>query len=379
MENNDIINKFFDKRLITAPRTKESYRRGITLFFETINKKPETYLNNGNDYEEDVGKFYLSLEKRSPLTIRTYINAVKQFMTAMDKTTRQLEVWNTISSRLRGADRVSEEMALDQQDLRNILQYSNICSKAICMMMASSGCRIGEIVQLLPEDIHEGEKPARIVFRAEITKKKRMRTSFITPEAVSAYKAWGRVRDEWLLNAVNRAVCSIEKNPKMKKLNKNPDDKRVFPMTTVNVRVMWDTMVRKAGYDERDTKTQRLKVHPHSLRKFFRSYLGNVDLAEHLLGHRGYLSTYRAYNEKGLAKAYEKYMGNVSIFELQPDLTDVNEQLKGKDEEIFSLKKEMKVLMERQERLEMLGNRFTKILGEEDVQKFLIQKMKKLA
>ena len=344
-DNMDIIDKFFEKKLITTPKTKESYRRGITLFFETIDKKPNTYFNNENDYEGDVGKFYLSLGKCSPLTIRTYINAIKQFITALDKTTRQLEVWDTISSRLRGADRVSEEIALDQQDLLNILQYSDICSKAIFMMMASSGCRIGEIVQLLPEDIHEDEKPARIVFRAEITKKKKMRTSFITPEAVSAYKAWKRVRDEWLQNAVNRATRSIEKNPEMKQLNKNPNDKRVFPMTTVNVRVMWDTMARKAGYDERDAKTNRLKVHPHSLRKFFRSYLGNVDLAEHLIGHRGYLSTYRAYNEKKLAKEYEKYMNNVSIFERSTDLTGVHEELevlkkakREQDQEIFELR-----------------------------------------
>lgn len=327
------IDEFFEKKLITNNNTKRTYRRGIELYFQTINKEPDSYFNNNTNYEQDISKFYMSIEKIPPMSRKNRINAVRQFLSIFDRETKNLEIWDTISYRLRGCQAITEEKSLDQGDLQKIFQYGDIGARAMFLMMATSGCRIGEVVNLLPEDIRTNEIPTRVVFRADITKNKRMRTSFISDEATKSYLAWMNIRDNYLRNAVKKST----------KYDKNPDDKRVFPMTDVNARLIWEKMVSRAGkpYNERDVKTGRLKSHPHSLRKFFRSYFGNADLAEHLMGHSGYLSTYRDYNEKQLGKKYLKYMENVTIFEIPADLTNVTKEINELKKDKMMMKQEI--------------------------------------
>jgi len=331
----DLIDKFLEKRLITNPNTQRNYRRGIELFFQTMKKDINTYFNNSSDYEEDVGKYYLTIEKAPPMTIKNRINAIRLFINTNDKAARDLDIWDTMKVKLKGAEGVSKEKSLDKEDIKKILQYGDLNAKAMYLIMASSGCRIESIVGLLPSDIHDDEKPTRIHFRREIVKgKKHSITSFITEEATETYHAWMKVRDNYLKTAVKRTSKRYGR--------KTAKDDRVFPMTDVNARIIWRNMVTKAGYDKRDPKTNRLTAHTHSLRKFFRSYLHNRDLAEHLMGHRGYLSQYRQYDDNQLAKEYNKVVHNLTIFE--KDVTDerienLDEQLKDKDKEIEKLQK----------------------------------------
>lgn len=331
----DLIEKFFEKKLITNKNTQHSYEQGINYYFKTIKKNPETYFHNGHDIEQDITTYYLSLKKKNyaPWTQRVKLNAIKQFLTTFDKEIKQYEIWETISLRLRGADGIIEETPLDKTDIKKILQYGDIGSKAMFLIMASTGCRIEAIVGIEPEDIRINEEPVRIVFRPEIVKgKKKTITSFLTPEAVEAYKAWLKIRDKYLESAVKRTTFKHGK--------KTTNDNRVFPMCDVNARLIWKNIATKAGYGEKDKKTGRLKAHPGSLRKFFRSYLGNADLAEHLMGHSGYLSTYRKYDYVQLGKEYLKYVDNLSIFE-SPDISEIHEQMKEKESRIKQLEEQI--------------------------------------
>ena len=80
-------------------------------------------------------------------------------------------------------------------------------------------------------------------------------------------------------------------------------------------------MVERTGapYNERDARTRRYMYHIHSLRKFFRTQLslgtGNPDIAETLMGHKGYLTdSYRSISEKELAKQYLKGMNHLLVY-----------------------------------------------------------------
>jgi len=329
----DKINEFYKKKLFTSKNTKRNYRRGIELFFEIINKDIDEYFKNNPKYESDIIKYWESLEKNNTqMTRKNRINAIKQFLQFMDKKTRDLEIWETISYRLRNIQSETDDMALDRHDIKKILQYGDVCTRSMFLTMASCGCRIGEIVQLELDDIYFDEKPTRIHFRAEITKTKRKRDSYISNEATESIKAWYKVRDKYLESAIGKTTFSYGKKRK---------DNRIFPMTDVNARTKWHTVINRAGYNQRDKTTNRYRCHPHCLRKFFRSYLNNVDLAEHLMGHQGYLSSYRQYDKKQLGKEYLKYMQNVTILETSPDLTDVHKELKEKDQQINEMQQEM--------------------------------------
>jgi len=51
--------------------------------------------------------------------------------------------------------------------------------------------------------------------------------------------------------------------------------------------------LEKSKFGEKDKTTNRHKLHPHVLRKFFRTRMGTVikvDIVEALMGHEGYLT-----------------------------------------------------------------------------------------
>ncbi|GAH69086.1 unnamed protein product, partial [marine sediment metagenome] len=87
-----------------------------------------------------------------------------------------------------------------------------------------------------------------------------------------------------------------------------------------------------------DGRTNRVTLHPHCLRKFFRSYLGDADLSEHLMGHaHGLVKLYRNMKIEDLSEKYNNLMHNVTFFEVSPDLSGINEQMKEKETRINEL------------------------------------------
>lgn len=96
---------------------------------------------------------------------------------------------------------------------------------------------------------------------------------------------------------------------------------------------------------------------PYCLRSFFRSYLGDSDFAEHLIGHATPLEkAYRKMKMEDIAAKYKTLMPNVTIFENAPDLSGINENLKAKDQQI-------KEITERMQRLEELINQKEHLLN----------------
>ena len=86
-------------------------------------------------------------------------------------------------------------------------------------------------------------------------------------------------------------------------------------------------------------------MHPHTLRKFFRTRLSlNVplDVVEALMGHEGYLTAaYRRYSPEQLGELYLNGMSNLAVFEAPADLTDVHEEITGLRGENKTLKDEL--------------------------------------
>ena len=73
------------------------------------------------------------------------------------------------------------------------------------------------------------------------------------------------------------------------KYHRKESDNRLFPFQYGNAWCMWNRLTNKAGYIERDRKTNRRKIHPHSLRKFFKSRMQiakiPIEIVEKLMGH----------------------------------------------------------------------------------------------
>ncbi len=351
----DLIDEFFTKRLITSYSTRKSYRLNIIKYFRLVNKDMYTYFSKNkelNDVENDLNKLYMQMEKQHVplLTRKTFFNSVKQFLCATDKRLKDLDFWDTLKSRMRGASPQSEKDIPNTSELRVALSHGNACSRAMFLMQATMGARIGEILALYPGDIDTKMSPTKIIIRRtysakekyyvkNLTKTKKARVCFMSDEATKAYFEWMKERDAYLRASVKKS-----------KYEKDPDDKRIFPMSDENAREIWERLVKRSGLYKKDVETNRLTLHPHCLRAFFRTYLGNADLAEHLMGHAtGMDKYYRNMKPEDLATEYVKYMGNLAVFEQRADISGITDELKIKDEEIKEMKAELMEL-----RLQML-------------------------
>ncbi|MEN6341038.1 MAG: tyrosine-type recombinase/integrase [Methanospirillum sp.] len=202
---------------------------------------------------------------------------------------------------------VAEEETFTRDHLKKLLPILAVRDRAVLLVLLSSGGRMGEVFQLRISDVDLDATPARVNFRRETTKTKTARFSFITPEAVDAVKGWLLVRDKYLKASINknRGLVALGRAK-----DKDPDDDRLFPFHRTSFDTAWASALQRAGLDRRCETTGRHTLHPHGLRKAFRSWFGAAagpDAAEVLMGHTGYMETYRKYTEEDLRQVYLKH------------------------------------------------------------------------
>ena len=194
------------------------------------------------------------------------------------------------------------DKVMDHNVICKALKGSDVRSRALVLVLASSGLRIGELLSLSMSDIDLNMTPSMVTVRAANSKNGQARFSFITNEAKDALLDYLKVRDEFIARA----------NTHAKTLGASPREKTdlLFPVTDSSVNKMWETMLRGAGLYTRDEKSGRNQYRIHSLRKFFISQLsmaGARTLAEHLAGHTGYLdASYRQVSPEFAAREYLK-------------------------------------------------------------------------
>ena len=92
--------------------------------------------------------------------------------------------------------------------------------------------------------------------------------------------------------------------------------------------------LHKSGLNGKDKSTGREKIHPHVLRKFFRTRLGaagiQIDVVEVLMGHEGYLTeVYRRYTQEDLAKFYKQGEHVLQVFGIDiKEISQMRDELK---------------------------------------------------
>lgn len=324
----------------TSESTMRGYRCHLKCFFKVIGKDPDNYIvdvrrleNNERldaleTYERDIKTFWKWMidTEFAPKTIANAVDCIRVFLKQYRIRLDDI-VWENIRRRGTGTKPVTQETPITPEILKKILIHGDAKSRAIFLILASSGMRIGEIVQLKLGDIDFNSNPTQITVRytgPNSVKTKSSRITFITDEATVALNEWLKQRDNVLALAVQRTNFPNAK----KKL----DDDRVFPFETNNVRNIWNRLLIKAKLDQKDPRTRRYLVHIHSTRKFFRTRFSrhDRDVAELLMGHEGYLSTaYLRFTEDELKEEYLRGMKHLLIFEAPADETTMITELRA--------------------------------------------------
>lgn len=342
----------------TSSSTIRGYRCHLNQYFKVIDENPDTYIKdvrkmeNGeridalDNYEKDIKKYWKWLinNEYSPKTVYNATNCTrvffKQYRIKLDDI-----VWENMSRRGTGNKPIVKDKPITKEILRSILEHGNAKARAVILVMASSGMRESEVVHINPSDIDWNSNPVKIDVRHvgrknQNVKTKYSRYTFITPEAALALKEWQKQRDKMLELSSRRcnlpnAVIDVK-------------DKRVFPWRPNNIIKIWNSLLEKSEYLERDERTDRRVYHVHGLRKYFRSRLSkhDRDIAELLMGHKGYLSeNYLRLTPDEVKKAYQDGMQHLMIYETSVDserVDNLEDKLKTMTDENKTLKDEIR-------------------------------------
>jgi integrase len=303
---------------------------------EEYERLAERYFSEERDYFEDLLMFTASLHGAAPIGAKAKITGVKEFLShyGVEFTDRQRK---QLSTKLPKGNRArTAEKDIDVEMLKKILTHMDLKGKAVTLTLASSGARIGEMLQVKLSDVDLTTIPPEIVIRGEDSKSGDTRTIFISQEAKETLEEWVKVREKYLLSAKDRNKGLIEKG---KAKEKGLNDDRLFPFTDRNMREMWENALTKAGLWNRDNTTGWNQIRVHALRKFFRSQLAlscPLDIVEALMGHEGYLTdAYRRYTRKQMGEYYLRaehhvtVTGTGDIREIQNRLQDTQAAVKG--------------------------------------------------
>jgi len=336
-----------DKELI------ESCEKYFTENFRYDEEKKTWAFINTEKIEQDIKNLLEKIGKVPPKTKRLLVSAIRSFFRENHV---ELEdyFWKHLARTIKGNRAVTQDKVPSTVQLRRIITHMPIQGKALFLTLASSGMRIGESLQLEIDDVDLAQNPVQINIRAAYTKNGNPRITFVSKEAREALEEWLKNREAYLVTA--SAKCQYRPNYKMKKEDfkgKNVNDSRIFPFDESTAYAIWKNALNKAGFNEKDKTTKRDKIHPHTLRKFFRTKMAQlieVDVVEVLMGHEGYLTNeYRHYEAEDLAKFYTQGEAAVLIFteaeEVQKLKIEVDESrrnlqqlIAGQQTEIYELK-----------------------------------------
>lgn len=319
-----------------SDRTRRSYRDAVKDLFRSefgeaknLDHQAEEYFSSGRDYEESLKQFLQSIDTLAPKSIRLKLSAVNMFLIENDVELSQ-KFWRRLKRKVKGSRALTIDKIPSNQELKRIVMHLPIQGKALFLMLASSGMRIGECLQLTLKDIDLDAKPIRIQLRGEYTKTGNPRLAFISNEAGDTMREWLQNREQYIKTAVAKSSFP-----------KTTENDRLFPFTSSVAYIMWRGALKKARLSERDPSTNHRKVHPHVLRKFFRTRLGAVipvDVTEALMGHEGYLTeVYRRYSPEQLAEFYLKGEHALLVFTEAQELGKLREEIEGRNKQLQTL------------------------------------------
>jgi len=302
------VNRWLEENLPNE-NTKRTYFYSLREFFKFVGMSDKEYLRqvNTDRLTKDLKAFIEANLHRPPKTLNIMVSAVRCFFADHGISIDDSE-WKKIKRRfLPPAKELTIDTAGKHDEWRRILSHMDIKGRSLFLFLLSTGCRIGETLNLKVSDLNLDADPPRAYIRPTYTKGGYGgRTVFMSYEARDAIKEWLKVKEKTLKRV------SPQLSPQVW------DNDIVWPMNAINAWKILNDALKKTGLDERDPITNRYRIHIHSTRKFFRSNCGLDDALVHvLMGHEGYLD--RSYLRTDPDKAAREYksiaMPRLTIFE----------------------------------------------------------------
>lgn len=333
-------------KLYQSKNTTAAYRWALAEYFKTIygenkhtlEERADQYFTEKRNFEEDMQNFFSAISQKPPKSLRLMIAAVRSFLIENDVELSE-KFWRRLMGQAKGSRALTLDKVPSNVELRHVISYMPIQGKALYLTLESSGMRIGETLKLQLNDVELNQTPVKIDIRGKYTKTGNSRVAFISKEAKEAIEEWLKVRSSYLQAAVAKSKPRSHYKSEFK--GKSLNDESLFPFEENTAYAIWTNSLKKAGLLKKDNSTNRHTMHPHVLRKFFRTKLGSiipVDVVEALMGHEAYLTeVYRRYSQEDLAKFYLQGEPALSIFTEAEEVSKLRVEVEEKSKQLQTL------------------------------------------
>lgn len=233
---------------------------------------------------------FLTLQKISARTVRLYFMFIKSWLrnNGIRLNNDDIKQFVRFPKYLRELRR-----PLTKEMISLLLTKSPPRLKALLLSLTSSGARLSELLQLRMKDIDFSKDPIEINIRAETTKTREERISYLSMEAVAAINKLAK--DKLSTDVI--FTSSFNKG------------------SILNVEIRFRNARRRAGLDAKYANGMH-HVNLHAFRAYFHTQATKVlggDIAHALIGHHTYLDQYFRLSPEERALKYKELEPFVTI------------------------------------------------------------------
>jgi len=276
--------------------------------------------NKELDVYKILNEYVIFLDKKGikPKTIRLWFTVVKGYFSHLEIDVFIEKCKQRV--KLPKIRRVKKE-ALTKEILVKLLRNLDAKLETAVLVATSSGMRVGEIAGLTLADIEFNHEPVKINIRAETSKSREDRETYLTNEASEALKDYLTRYFGWKEDSTNSQLEGLRifgRTSKIKTGNVKGRLPKAEEQLTDAVLLQKTLHRRIAKVPElnRLARNGRKVIHFHAFRDFFYTTVSNVsgsNFAHALMGHHEYLDTYYALSEKQQIKLYQKAVPYLTI------------------------------------------------------------------
>jgi len=268
----------------------------------------------------------VGFKRKNAKTIRTYFTFIKSYLRICHGVKVSIE---DIKDYVQFPKPIKEpRKPITLEILKRILNDSSKTRRTLYSVLISSGMRLGEALQLTKNDIHLDENPVRVTIRAETTKTREGRESYISSEALDKLKP------------------IIEKKTDNEKVFTNIDNIKKAVICEDQV---FDDLRIRLGLTEKYRNSNRYVVNIHRFRSYFHTQASDKHgsgYANALDGHGEYLKQYYGKGPEERAKMYLELEPRLLVESIKP------ESEKTKDKVIEDLQGKMQRQQEQMQQLQ---------------------------
>jgi len=319
------------------------YRSGIDHFAKFVQFKYEKSLEQviselKDDFMDKYNVFkdfviYLDKAGKKPASIKIWVVGAKGFLRNCG-----IKIYSEdFKTSVRLPKRVQQrEEPLTKEIILRLLDNVPAKLRTIILVATASGMRIGELVQLRLSDVDFDSKPIKIKIRAETTKTRESRETFLTAEATNSLKDYLTRYFDWKEHDSNHSLKDTLIFRKTTKSRKSPD-MRKNSIQQINTSTLINSLndsIKTIPELSKLNENGRRMIHFHAFRKYFRTVVGNAvgrDYAEAIMGHHFYLDTYYQLPEEKKREMYlqaEPFLTISDYVQIEKDLRSVKQRQK---------------------------------------------------